>query len=58
VLAGNIVNVSGWRDEDKEGGTYRERHFTRATDYWITNWKAEARGLHGDLPNEQFLDLE
>jgi len=58
LLAGSVVNVSGWRDDDKEGGTYRADYFTRATEYWVTNWKAEARGLQGDLPNERFLDLE
>jgi hypothetical protein len=58
LLAGSVVNVSGWRDEDKEGSTYRATYFTRASEYWITNWKSEARGLQGDLSNERFLDLE
>ena len=57
-LRGSMVNVSGWRDSDKEGGTYQANYFTNASEYWITNWKAEARGLQGDLPNEFFLDLE
>lgn len=57
-VGGSVVNVSGWRDADKEGGTYRERFFSHADEYWITNWKADARGFQGDLPNELFLDLE
>jgi hypothetical protein len=56
-LGGAVVNVSGWRDEDKEGRHYRD-YFTRATEYWITNWKSEARGYQGDRENELFLDLE
>jgi hypothetical protein len=56
LFAGDVVNVSGWRDEDKEGGHYRD-YFPRATSYQLTNFKAEARGLQG-LPGEIFLDLE
>ena len=51
---GDVVNVSGWRDEDKEGAHYAD-YFTQKTSYAITNYKSEARGLQGD---EQFLDLE
>ena len=58
IFKGSVVNVSGWRDSDKEGGTYHENYFTGATEYLITNWKSEAAGLQGDLPNERFLDLE
>lgn len=57
-LNGEVVNVSGWRDEDKQGGTYREHYFSNASKYSITNWKSEARGFQGDLSNEIFLDLE
>lgn len=56
-FAGAVVNVSAWQDRDKEGGTYRD-YFTAATEYWLTNWRSEARGFQGDLPNEIFLDLE
>jgi len=56
LFRGDVVNVSGWRDEDKEGGRYRD-YFTGATSYSITNYKAEARGLQG-TPGEIFLDLE
>jgi len=49
------VNVSGWKDEDKEGGTYRQ-YFSQAKSYTITNYKSEARGFQG-MQNEIFLDL-
>ncbi|NJA05727.1 hypothetical protein HC024_08315 [Methylococcaceae bacterium WWC4] len=57
LVNGSVVNVSGWRDSDKEGGTYKS-YFSLASEYWITNWKAEARGWQGNLDHELFLDLE
>lgn len=57
-LRGDVVNVSGWRDEDKQGSTYRDHYFVNASQYWITNWNSDARGFQGDLRNEIFLDLE
>ncbi|HEU4429448.1 MAG TPA: hypothetical protein VFT98_11885, partial [Myxococcota bacterium] len=56
LFDGDVVNVSGWRDEDKEGAHYRD-YFTTAASYSITNWKSDARGLQG-TPGEIFLDLE
>ncbi|MFN3884372.1 MAG: hypothetical protein ACK4Q4_06395 [Rhodocyclaceae bacterium] len=57
LLTGSVVNVSAWRDEDKEGNHYRN-YFARATEYWLTNWHSNARGFQGNLENELFLDLE
>lgn len=57
LFNGNIVNVSGWKDIDKEGKHYKD-YFTNCTEYWITNYKSEARGFQGDKENEIFLDLE
>jgi hypothetical protein len=56
MFEGAVANVSGWRDEDKEGGKYRE-YFSKASEYWITNYKSEARGFQGGVENELFLDL-
>jgi len=53
---GEVVNVSGWKDIDKQGSKYEE-YFINASDYWITNYKSEARGFQGDRKNEIFLDL-
>ena len=55
LLSGDVVNVSAWRDEDKQGRHYRD-YFPRATSYSVTNYKAEARGFQG-ADNEIFLDL-
>jgi hypothetical protein len=56
---GDVINVSGWRDEDKEGGRYRD-YFTNARSYSITNYGEGYRGaaaadelvvnLEADLP--------
>lgn len=56
LFKGDIVNVSGWKDIDKEGKRYRD-YFFNASSYTITNYKAEARGFQG-YRDEIFLDLE
>jgi hypothetical protein len=55
LCRGNIINVSAWQDEDKEGTVYR-KYFTNAESYMISNYKTEARGFQG-VENEFFLDL-
>lgn len=55
-FCGDIANVSGWRDEDKEGGVY-QHYFPSVKTYYVTNYKSEARGFQGDRENEIFLDL-
>ncbi|MCV0371472.1 hypothetical protein [Filomicrobium sp.] len=52
----SIVNVSAWRDEDKEGGTYRN-YFSGASEYSVTNFDADKRGFQGG-DGEIFLNLE
>lgn len=54
---GDIINVSGWKDKDKQGGSYRD-YFTGLTTYSISNYVSEARGFQGDQENEFFLDLQ
>jgi hypothetical protein len=56
LFHGDVVNVSGWQDVDKEGRHYRD-YFRNASSYTITNYKAEARGFQG-MAGEIFLDLE
>lgn len=56
-FSGKIVNVSGWKDDDKEGNSYKN-YFTNISEYWITNYKSEARGFQGNQKNEIYLDLE
>lgn len=57
LFEGNVGNISGWKDDDKQGKKYRS-YFKKASSYFISNYKAEARGLQGNLENEFFLDLE
>lgn len=54
AFRGEVVNVSGWDDRDKEGGRYRD-YFTGAIAYHRTNF-AGHNGLQGD-PGEIPLDL-
>jgi SAM-dependent methyltransferase len=56
LYSGDIVNVSGWKDIDKEGKRYKD-YFINASSYSITNYKTEARGFQG-FEDEIFLDLE
>lgn len=56
LFSGRVVNVSGWRDIDKQGACYRD-YFINAEEYWITNYRPEARGFQGNQENELFLDL-
>lgn len=56
LFDGRVVNVSAWKDIDKEGRKYRD-YFENANEYWITNYKAEARGFQGGQDNELYLDL-
>lgn len=54
---GDIVNISGWKDEDKEGEKY-SNYFINSDDYFISNFVSEARGFQGNIENEFFFDLE
>lgn len=54
LFQGHVVNVSAWKDEDKEGGHYRN-YFSNARTYQITNCQGD-RGL-GSEADEIYLDL-
>lgn len=55
LFTGRVANVSGWRDEDKEGGRYRD-YFSAASAYALTNHDDGPRGFQG-APGELKLDL-
>ena len=55
LFDGEIINVSGWRDEDKQGNHYRD-YFSKASRYLVSNYSG-SRGSTGSA-NEIFLDLE
>jgi len=54
LFTGNIINVSGWKDADKEGSFYKD-YFINAEEYHISN-------IHGECGDESeksiFIDLE
>lgn len=52
-LGGDVVNLSGWEDKDKEGGIYRD-YFPKANSYTVTNYSPSHSGQQ---PNEIYLDL-
>ncbi len=54
LFTGDVVNVSGWDDRDKEGERY-ESYFAGATSYQRTNYRG-FRGYAGE-PGEVPLDL-
>lgn len=54
-LQGAVVNVSGWKDSDKEGGNYRS-YFPKNTEYFITNYSSTYKGFQGN-GDEIALDL-
>lgn len=56
LFTGSVVNVSGWRDEDKEDGTYRG-YFKHASSYHLTNYWGSSASNDGH-PDAQFMDLE
>lgn len=52
---GAAINVSGWRDEDKQGGHYRD-YFAAAASYAVSNFSGERGITEGS--DEISLDLE
>jgi len=52
LVRGEVVNVSGWRDEDKQGRRYRD-YFPNASSYTVTNHAGD-RGL---ADSEDVTDL-
>jgi hypothetical protein len=54
LIDGSVVNVSGWKDEDKEGGHYRD--YFHASEYTITNYSSSYKGFQGGS-SEIALDL-
>ena len=54
LFPGDVINVSGWHDDDKEGGKYRN-YFTNARSYTVTNYG----GHRGDISGGDIsLNLE
>ncbi len=45
VMRGDVINVSGWKDLDKQGGRYKD-YFINADRYFISNYSG-FRGVQG-----------
>lgn len=55
---GEVINVSGWRDSDKENSTYKN-YFSNCNNYSVSNWSFSERGQENKLvENEYLIDLE
>ena len=55
LFRGDVVNVSGWTDTDKQGRCYKD-YFRAAQTCTITNFESDKRGYQGS-EGEVFLDL-
>lgn len=56
AFEGTMLNVSGWRDEDKEGGHYQD-YFPNLSGYSISNYKG-TDGLDDGIEGAIELDLQ
>ena len=54
---GDVINVSGWKDEDGEGGNYKS-YFTNANNYTISNVKGHKKGLGSAGPRYREVELD
>jgi hypothetical protein len=52
-FTGEIINVSGWNDADKEGGCYSD-YFMNASSYYLSNHTGE-RGLSDSSERTDFM---
>jgi len=62
LMEGEVVNVSAWMDDDKEGGKYCD-YFSNATKYYTTNYggyrgKGEEQSILLDLEAKLRPELE
>jgi hypothetical protein len=55
LFSGDIINVSGWQDQDKQGGNYRE-YFLGAHTYYLSNYRG-SRGIEENVSTDFFIDL-
>jgi hypothetical protein len=44
AFSGKVINISGWRDEDGEGGRYQD-YFPNATAYAVSNVGGQGKGF-------------
>jgi len=56
-FTGDIINVSAWRDADKNNKFYGTDYFINSTSYSISNWYSSNHGYEGD-ENNYLINLE
>ena len=56
LFEGRVINVSGWKDLDKEGNKYRD-YFPNCSEYIVSNHPEKGKGFQ-NRPNEIMIDLE
>jgi hypothetical protein len=57
-MSGHIMNISGWRDSDKEGGRYRD--YYAASDRYVVSRIVGEGGMDSEIPTDCeaiYLDL-
>lgn len=57
LFTGDVINVSGWDDRDKEGGFYRQ-YFKSASRYYISNYRGTRGAADAAEKTDFFIDLE
>jgi len=57
LVRGDIVNVSGWKDSDKQGALYRD-YFSKARSYHVSNYSGSRGASEVDSITDFFLDLQ
>ncbi|MEN8155076.1 MAG: hypothetical protein ABFR75_13750 [Acidobacteriota bacterium] len=58
LFDGEVINVSGWQDKDKEGGKYRD-YFCSSKNYYISNYSDDKVRGESESTNTDFvIDLE
>lgn len=55
IFKGSVINISGWKDEDKRGNFYKD-YFKNASSYAISNYKGDTGFQNKE--GEIYLDLE
>ncbi|MHA1757183.1 MAG: hypothetical protein ACTSVV_10470 [Promethearchaeota archaeon] len=55
LFRGDVINVSGWKDLDKQGNKYKN-YFSNCSSYFISNHLKSGKGFENHL-NEFKLDL-
>jgi len=56
LFTGDVINISGWKDLDKQGGNYKH-YFKNCSSYLISNYRTVNKGFQ-DQNDEIFLNLE